>query len=318
MALTGRIDVHQHIVPQFWVEDLKAHASRHRPPPWSAEGAIAFMDAQKIDAAVLSLTAPAFFGWAPETLRDAARQVNDYTADVVANRPDRFGNFITVPLPDIDATLAEIERGYADLNADGVTLLTHYGDDYLGDPKWEPVWAELNRRKAIVFIHPTRLAQPELPGIPAANVDFPFATTRAAVQMVTNGVIDRYPDMKVILSHGGGFLPYAVYRFSMFAVSGAPGSAESETFAEDCDKVLAQFKSFYLDTTLASSPTALPSLKAFADPTRILFGTDYPYAPGRIAEHFITMLNESDVFSDEEQFAIARGNAQALFGTRWS
>ncbi len=311
--MADRIDVHQHVLPPFWVEGLRERKLPHRPPPWSPESAVAFMDANGIATGILSLTAPGLTGWAEHEWRPVTRQVNEYVAGLAARRPDRFGNFAFLPLPDLDGALSEAAYALDTLGADGVTLLSNYGDRYLGDPWLEPLWAELDRRAAIVFVHPTRLAQPELTGIAAPIVDFPFATTRAAVEMVMNGVMDRYRKMRVILSHGGGFLPYAAYRFATLAVSGPPGSPKSETFETDTQRVLATFRRFYFDTALSSGPLALPSLQAFADPARILFGSDYPYAPGGISESFTAMLDGSELLTPPAIAAINRGNAGALF-----
>ena len=311
--MSGKIDVHQHVVPPSWVEGLRQRNLSHRPPPWTPEGAIDWMDAHGIATGVLSLTAPGFEGWNDAGMRPAVRQVNDYVAGLVSKWPHRFGNFAILPLPDIDMAIEEATYALDTLGADGVVVFSNYGERYLGDPFLEPLWAELDRRDTVVFVHPTRLVQSELSGIPAPWVDFPFATTRAAVEMVVNGVLDRYTRMKVILSHGGGFLPYAAYRFASFAVSGRPGSPKSPTFDADLSDMLDKFRRFYIDTTLSSSPTALPSLKAFADPGHLLFGTDYPYAPGEISENFTAMLAESQVLTAAEHVAIDYGNALPLF-----
>jgi predicted TIM-barrel fold metal-dependent hydrolase len=314
--MVAKIDVHQHVIPPMWVEGLQRVGSRHRAPAWSPESAINWMDAHGIATGMLSLTAPGFTGWPDSELGSAARQVNDYTAGLVAKWPNRFGNFAILPLPDLDASLNEASYAFDTLNADGVVVFSNYGDRYLGDPFFEPLWAELDRRAAIVFVHPTRLTQPELKGIPAPFVDFPFGTTRSALQMVTNGVLDRYQKMRVILSHGGGFLPYAAYRFSTFAASGPPGSEKSPTFEEDTAAALAKFRRFYVDTALASSPTSLPSLKAFMDPSHLLFGSDYAYGPGGVTEAFTSMLDESPLFTPAEHAAIDYGNAKLLFTHR--
>ena len=314
--MANKIDVHQHVVPPYWAEQLQHRQSRHRPPGWTPEAAIDWMDANGIATGILSLTAPGFEGWSDDELRPASRRVNDYTADLVAKWPDRFGNFAILPLPDLDAALEEAVYALDTLHADGVVVFSNYGDRFLGDPFLEPLWAELDRRGAVVYVHPTRLTQPELKGIPAPFVDFPFATTRAAVEMVFNGVMDRYLRMRVILSHGGGFLPYAAYRFSSFGVSGPPGSAPSPTFDVDRANMVDKFRRFYIDTALSSSPTSLPSLMAFADPSRLLFGSDYPYGPGTISENFGAMLNESPLLSAADHAAIDRGNAEALFPNR--
>jgi 6-methylsalicylate decarboxylase len=154
---TGRIDVHQHVVPPFWAEALPAHGgdpSGWSSPAWTPENAVDFMDSQGIAIGILSLTAPGVTSWSGDERRDIARRVNEYTASLVAKRPDRFGNFVTLPLPDVEGALMELERAFRDLKADGVILLSNYEGRYLGDPAFEELWKELDRRKAVVFVHP--------------------------------------------------------------------------------------------------------------------------------------------------------------------
>lgn len=302
----NRIDVHQHVVPAFWVDGLKQRGSIHRPPAWSAEDAITFMDSRNIAKGILSLTAPALSAWEGVERRELARKVNDYTAGLATRSPDRFGNFATLPLPDLDDALAEISYALDTLAADGVVLMSNYGELFLGDPFFEPLWAELDRREAVVLIHPTRTTLPELEGIPAPFVDFPFATTRSAVQMVIKGVMDRHRKMRVILSHAGGFLPYAAHRFATTAAV-MPGAFSEGVMME-------AFGRFYFDTALSASTPAIAGLKAFANPERILFGSDFPYAPGRMEEGFTPMLDANPLLSDAEHAAIDHLNAERLWG----
>lgn len=305
MLTAGRIDVHQHVLPPFWVAALLERKSVHRPPAWSPETAIGFMDSRRIGKAYLSLTAPSVESWPEHERGPICRQVNDYTAGLVRQWPTRFGHFATLPLPDIGSALGEIGYALDTLGADGVVLLSNYGDRFLGDPFFEALWAELDRRSAIVLIHPTRTSLPPLDGIPPPFIDFPFATTRTACEMVLKGVLDRHRRMRVILSHAGGFLPYGVHRFVECATT-MPGTPSAEALNE-------AFRRFYLDTAISSSPTALPSLKAFADPSRILFGSDFPYAPGGLGERFTSLLDTSTILSGDEHAAIDRGNAEVLF-----
>lgn len=304
--VTGKIDVHQHVLPPFWTEHLRQAAGRYRLPEWSPDAALGAMDAQGIAKGYLSLTDPGVLPWPEERRAEVARTVNEYTADLVSRWPGRFGNMATLPLPDVDAAIAEASHALDVIRADGVVLFTNYGDAYLGDPLFEPLWQELDRRAAVVLIHPNRTTLPDIPGMPPSVVDFPFATTRTAVHMVTNGVLDRHPKLRVILSHAGGFLPYAAYRF---AIGGAtlPG-------APDADTLLATYRRFYLDTALSTSPTVIPSLKAFADAGHIVFGSDFPYAAGLSAE-FTRALDTSSLLSRDELDAITHTNARALFAT---
>jgi 6-methylsalicylate decarboxylase len=248
MGINHRIDVHQHVLPPFWANELPAHggdpsgARSGDPksavlPQWSPEVAIDLMDSQEIAIGTLSLTAPGIVGWDKSERRKMARRVNEYTADLVAKRPDRFGNFATVPLPDVDGALSELEYALDTLRADGVILLGNYADKYLGDATFEPLWAELDRRHAVVFVHPA-IPLPPVAGVAGPLVDYPFDTTRTAVQLVLNGLVDRYPGVRIVLAHAGGFVPYASHRFAELA----------PVFRLDAAKpaaILASFQRFY-------------------------------------------------------------------------
>jgi 6-methylsalicylate decarboxylase len=233
-----------------------------------------------------------------------ARRVNEYTADLVAKRPDRFGNFATLPLPDVDGALSELEYALETLRADGVILLGNYAELYLGDATFEPLWAELDRRQSVIFIHPG-LPLPPVDGVAGPLVDYPFDTTRTAVQLVLNGIVDRYQAARIILAHAGGFVPYAAHRFAELA------HVFRSDAAEPAD-ILASFQRFYFDTALSSSPAALPSLEAFAERGHILFGTDFPFAPTDVVAAFTRKLDAYEM-APEERTAIDHSNALALF-----
>ena len=311
MSSAHRIDVHQHVVPPFYAQALASHGgdpSGSVTPDWSPQSALDFMDSQQIATGILSVSTPSVVGWAPSERREMARRINQYTADLVADRPGRFGSFATLPLPDVDGAIEELGHALDTLHADGVVLMASYAGKYLGDPVFEPLWAELDRRRAVVFEHPGDTpGQPPLP--PAAGVappmtDFPFQTTRTGVQLVLNGILDRYPGVRIILSHAGGFLPYAALRFAELARVSQPG-------APSPDAILASMRRFYFDTALSSGP-ALPTLKAFADPGHILFGTDSPYDHG-VSAAFTAALDADDSLTADDQAAISHRSAQALF-----
>jgi predicted TIM-barrel fold metal-dependent hydrolase len=308
MTHAARIDVHQHVVPPFWADALSDNGgdpSGWYSPEWSPQSAIEFMDSQQIATGILSLTAPSVVGWKPYERCDMARRVNEYTADLVAKHADRFGNFATLPLPDMDGALSEIAHAFDTLKADGVILLSNYENKYLGDQRFDPLWAELDRRSAIVFIHPGKPAIPTLEGVPGPIVDYPFDTTRTAVHMVLNGVMDRFSRMKVILSHAGGFVPYAAHRFAELAPHVRADVATT-------DELLEAFRRFHFDTAL-SSPAGLPSLHAFAGVEHIVYGSDYPYAPASVGGAFTKHLDAYQGFSETEHASVNRSNALRLF-----
>jgi predicted TIM-barrel fold metal-dependent hydrolase len=307
-----RIDVHQHLMPPFYARAMEANGgdpSDSPMPEWSPELAIDYMDSHEIGTGILSLSSPSVVGWSGKERCEMARRVNEYTADLVANRPDRFGNFATVPLPDVEGALAEIAYAFDTLQADGVLLLANYLGKYLGDRLFDPIWAELSRRKAVVLIHPgVTPGQPAFPpadGIPSPLLDFLLHTARSAVQLVFNGVIDGYPSARIILSHAGGFMPYAALRV-------AGGVPHFRPELADPAKTLARLKHFYFDTAL-SSGSAIPALKDFAAKDHIVFGSDFPYAPPDVAAYFIAALDANEHLDPAERTAINSGNALALF-----
>jgi 6-methylsalicylate decarboxylase len=308
MNTPARIDVHQHIVPPAWAKALSTRgldSGGWAIPAWSPESAIAMMDQQGIATGVLSVTAPGVHLGDDAQARLLARTVNEYGAAVVAERPDRFGHFASVPLPDVDAAVSEAVHALDTLGADGVVLMSNARGRYLGDADFEPLWAELDRRAAAVFVHPAQPPMPLLNGTPAPLADYVFDTTRTAVNMVLNGVMSRYPNVKVILSHGGGFLPYAAYRFS-----GLTSLVHPERSAED---VIRDMKRFYFDTALSASPSALPSLLAFAEPGHVLYGSDWPFAPQETATYYNDFLETYPDFAPGQAEAINRSSAEALF-----
>lgn len=304
-----RIDVHTHLVPPFWGAALAQYGgdpSGWAVPGWTADAHLDFMDANGIATSVVSLTAPSVTGWEGAARRETARRVNEYTAELVRASPDRFGSFATVPLPDVDGAVAEIEHAYGALGVDGVVLLSNYDGVYLGDPRFAPVWEALDRRGAVVFIHPAHPRLPLLTDVPGPLVDYPFDTTRNAVHMVVHGVTVRYPNVRIILSHAGGFVPYAALRFCELA-------AALEPTGPTADELLARFRSFYFDTALAAGEYAFGALTRFADPTRILFGSDFPYAPPAVGSRFTRLLDTASGLSNEQSTAIDAGNARELF-----
>jgi len=157
MSSAHRIDVHQHVVPPFYAEALASHGgdpSGSITPDWSPQSALDFMDSQQIATGILSVSTPSVVGWAQTERREMARRINEYTADLVADRPGRFGSFATLPLPDVGGAIEELRYALDTLHADGIVLMASYAGKYLGDPAFEPLWAELDRRHAIVFEHP--------------------------------------------------------------------------------------------------------------------------------------------------------------------
>lgn len=305
MVKPRRIDTHTHIVPPFyadWLAEQGIAAGGLPIPNWSADAHLALMDRHRIETAIVSVSTPGVNLGDTGEARAMARQVNEYAAEVVATHGERFGFFATLTLPDVEGSLEEAAYALDDLHADGIVLLANVGGVYLGDPGFDLLFDELNRRRATVFVHPSTLAGvAPTAGLPPFVADFLLDTTRAAIRLARSGTLDRCPDLKIILSHGGGFVPYAAARFA--------GAASPKR--EDADGIR-QLQRFYFDTALTSSPYALPSLLAFAQPRHITFGSDWPYAPEPRAAQFIAMLEQYEL-DDDQRASLDRGAAEALF-----
>ncbi len=304
MTRVLKIDTHHHVVPPgyaAWLTRRGVTAGGLAIPSWSVDSALDLMDATGTGAAVLSVSMPGVHLGDDREARAMAREVNEFAADVVARYPHRFGFFATLTLPDVDGAVEELAYAFDTLKADGVVLLTSVRGTYLGDTAWDPLMDALNRRRATVFVHPSDLPCTPVPGIPPYAADFLLDTTRAAINLARSGCLERYPEVKIILSHAGGFLPFAAQRVAR--VCGAEGSDEHG---------IERLRRFYFDTALSSSGYALPSLLAFADPGRITFGSDWPYAARDRSMRFTRLLEQSALV-DSLRYDIYRGNALRLF-----
>ncbi|MEU1407888.1 amidohydrolase family protein [Streptomyces sp. NPDC005728] len=307
-----RIDVHQHVIPPDRGRAIAARAAAVRwpAPAWDEQSAIAMMDRRSIATGVLSYAAPLAGPHDVGGARVVARSVNEYTAELVKNRPDRFGHFAVLPLPDVDGALAEAAHALDELHADGVMVLSNAHGRYLGDPAFEPLWAELDARSAVVLVHPTAPPGTPVPEVPPPLADFPYDTTRAALHMTVRGVPRRYPRIKVILPHAGGFLPYAVHRFALAAH--LPGGASADDPGGTPEDFVTDLRRFYFDTAFSTGPASLPSLLAFAAPEHILYGSDFPMLPEDWSTGFDTALDEYPHWEPGRLHAVNRGNAELL------
>ncbi len=309
----GRIDVHFHAIPEFYRSALKL-AGRGATistgtPRWSVAEALATMDANDIAAAILSISQPGtHFGDLAEA-RALARNCNNFFADLIAERPTRFGAFAVTPLPDIDGALAEIAYGLDVLHLDGVGLLASYGDRFLGDAFFDPVLEELNRRHAAVFVHPNfHPASRSLSlNIPGFVMEFPFDTTRAAINLILSGALERYLHINFILAHAGGTLPYLASRLEAASYIDAKYRAFTPARMKEA------LAHFWYDTALSSGDATLAALGAVARPERILFGSDFPYAPAELVARSVSNLEHSRILDAVQQKQIGRTNSLALF-----
>ena len=297
-----RIDVHHHILPEEYISSLASvnikESARVVFPKWSVESSIAFMDRRDISAAIVSVSAPGVYFGDPEFARKLARRCNEFSARLIRDHPKRFGAFAVLPLPDVQASLLELEHALDALNLDGVGLLSNYNGQYLGDPAFKDLYAELNRRKAVVFVHPNTLPDAMLPKtkVTPAIMEFVFDTTRAVANLIYSRTLRRYPDIHFIFPHAGGTVPYLTWRISM----GERG-------------IIKQLKRLYYDIALSATPYALRSLQELAYPSHILFGSDYPFFPEPLLTPMLESMENYDGFDERTREAVGWTNALALF-----
>ena len=302
MSITPhRIDVHHHHTPPAYLLAVVARGIVGPMRRWTPSKSIEDMDRGGVAKAVTSITAPALRFLSPWWARKVARACNEYSAKLVAGRRGRFGMFAVMPMPDIDGTLAEIEFALDTLKADGIGLLTNYGDRWLGDPAFAPVMEELNRRKAVVFAHPASVSccSNLIPDVPDLVIELATDTSRAIASLLFSGTASRYPDMRIIFSHGGGTMPFLVERFTRLPIM-KPGLAERVP-----QGVEHELRRFFYDTAQASHPAALASLLTVAPASQVLFGSDFPY---RTAAEHATALGDHG-FRPADLLAIERDNA---------
>jgi predicted TIM-barrel fold metal-dependent hydrolase len=266
-------------------------------PTWSVESDGAFNKTYNIGSAIYSASTPGVTHIAdPEESAAVARQMNEYSAKLRDENPMN-GFFATVPsLQNTGLVLQELRYAFDTLKADGVTLFTSYAtpEGYLGHPEYIPIWEELNRRKAVVFVHPINNVSAVYfdKRLPMPAFDWPHETGRTAIDMILNRRLQQFPDVKIILSHGGGTLIALIQRATMIAL---PEFGQTMS----ADDIISQAKQFYFDTALAGSKEVFPMILEFAKPGHLLFGSDFPHAPEQLSKGFTRFVDEFAM--DEEK-----------------
>jgi len=307
-----RIDTHHHIMPPRYVAAVGAHpigsqGVSGRVPDWSLYGALALMEEAGISTAVTSISAPGLAGLTGKAAVEISRHCNEFAAGMVRDRPTRFGMFACLPMDDLDAALAETAHAYDTLSADGVCLMSHYGGRYLGERDFHPLYEELDRRRSVVFVHPTTPVHPvTIGGLSASMLEFPFDTTRAIASLVFGGVMRAYPGIRWIFSHAGGAMPYLSGRLEMVSRVD-PGLREH--VPDGLPQVL---RSLYFDCALSANPVHFAALRTLVDDTQILFGTDYPFGPKRQMAETVNGLDSLNLPADT-MASIEAANALRLF-----
>ena len=307
----NRIDIHHHILPPAYMQRARdqilaiSDRDHSRLLNWTPAGAIEEMDKAGIAAAITSLGLPGVWFEGSKTARTLARECNEYAARMTKDYPGRFGFFAAIPLPDSEGSLREAEYALDVLKADGIGLVSSYNNQWPGDAAFTPVFEELNRRKAVVFIHPAvpGCCDHLMPGIPTSTIEFLFDTTRAITSFLVNGTFSRFPDIRFIFCHAGGTMPMVAARTAAFI-------QRHKDIADRLPNGAAfELRKLYYDIANSTNASSMAALINLVPTSQILFGTDFPYvSPESTADgldHFGLQATELK--------AVNRENAMRLF-----
>ena len=298
------IDTHHHFSSPGYKEATARVTGTPKWPDWTPSQSLEDMDKFGVATAITSYSEPIVWYGDEEAARKLSRECNEFCARMVADYPGRFGMFTTLPLPYVDSALREIAFGLDTLKADGVNMMTNYQGKYLGDAAFAPVMDELNRRKAIIYIHPAQPVNakdllPEFGG----GIELSTETTRCIASVLFSGTASRCADIRFIWSHAGGTMPYLYNRFA--------GTARRNDVEPRLPKgLMYEVQKFYYDTAQVYNPYTLTGFSKMIPTSQMLFGTDFPVVSAGVT---FQGIKDSGVFTPGELQAIGRDNAVGLF-----
>lgn len=302
MIKPHRIDIHHHILPPEYLKSLAnigiTTVTNLPFPKWNPEHSLEYMNRQGIAIAINSISSPGIYFGDLEFTRNLAHLCNKYSASLIKKYPERFGGFATLPIPDFNASLQELEYALDTLKLDGVVMLTNFNGKYIGDPEFDNLFLELNRRETVVFIHPDIPPEEKLPNLklPSSVLEFVFDTTRAIANLMHHGIFKKYPNIKFIFAHAGGTAPYIAWRI---------------TFGNK--RLMKQFKELYYGTALTATGNVFQSILELVDPSHILFGSDFPFVHEIKIKEMIQGIKNYREFNEQTRLAIEQENALFLF-----
>jgi aminocarboxymuconate-semialdehyde decarboxylase len=309
--MTFTVDIHHHVLPDFFwraTNEGDSPVGGIAPPPWSPAAALSFLDDAGIDVAVTSISTPGVHMGDDRAARALARRCNEFSANLIRDHAARFAGFACLPLPDTDGALAELSYALDTLGLDGVVLFSNARGVYLGDRSLSPLFEELQRRRAVVFVHPNPSPDPTAHrlGLPDSLIDFPADTTRAIAQLHYSNTFARTGDVTYIFSHAGGTAPYLAGRFGIVDEMGVIPGREERLSAADT------FRRLYFDTALSWSDPVLTMLRSIVGLDHVVFGSDHPYLRRDLAVGCRQHIEDSVVLTDSERASILGGTAARL------
>jgi 6-methylsalicylate decarboxylase len=308
----GLVDVHHHFIPPFWFDEVKDHISRQgggRIVPnwygWSEERALERMDETGVATAIVSISAPGVWFGDVAQGRRLSRETSLFAAQMRQRHPKRFGFFAALPLPDIEGSLREIEYAFDQLHTNGVVLMTSYGDRWLGDPSFDPVMQELDRRGAIVYVHPGSPAccSQLMSYVPPFLTEFTQDTNRTITSLMFSGQLVRRRAIRFIFSHAGGTIPMLAGRISQLSTS-VPQLAAAVP-----DGVEAELRRLYYEVANSANRPAIAALLSLVPATQVMFGSDFPLVPIAATQAKLSGLG----LSESDLASLSRGTAAKLF-----
>jgi predicted TIM-barrel fold metal-dependent hydrolase len=309
---SGLVDVHHHFIPPFWFEEVTNHISRQgggRIVPnwygWTEQRALDRMDETGVATAMVSISAPGVWFGDVAQGRRLSRETSLYAAQMRQRHPQRFGFFAALPLPDIEGSLREIEYAFDQLNADGVVLMTSYGDRWLGDPSFDAVMEELDRRAAVVYVHPGSPAccSRLMSYVPPFLTEFTQDTNRTITSLLFSGQLARRRRIRFIFSHAGGTIPMLAGRIAQLSTS-VPQLAAAAP-----DGVEAELRRLFYEVANSANRPAMAALLSLVPATQVMFGSDFPLVPIEATQAKLPGLG----LSSDDLVAISRGTARRLF-----
>jgi predicted TIM-barrel fold metal-dependent hydrolase len=312
MPTPRRIDFHFHLIPPFYRDAVYAAGKGPaigRYPDWSPEQALALMDTNGIEVAITSLAQPGVQFADLSEAATLAHRCNEYAADLAARWPKRFGAFATIPVGEEAASISAIVHSLDALKLNGVCLFASYGEKFLGDPSFDPMLEVLNDRSAVVFIHPA--LHPSSRGLdlqwPGFMMEYLFDTTRAVVNLVFGGALDRFPRIRFVIAHAGGLVPYFAWRLSVSPMidSRLPQIPRYEVYA--------RLRHLWYDNALSPAQATFECLRDVASASRLVFGSDWPFANANVIAEAVKTYESVESISQAQRIAIDRGNALSLF-----
>ncbi|MBT8397285.1 MAG: amidohydrolase [Gemmatimonadetes bacterium] len=316
-----RVDIHYHIIPEPYVQALTNRgitgSTFVKFPKWTPEKALKQMDGNLVETAITSLSTPGVWFGDSDLARRLSRECNEFQAQMMADQPGRFRSLAFLPLPDVDGALAELEYALDDLEHDGVVLLTDTDGQYLGHPDYEELFAELNHRGSVVFIHPHNdPRQSRRYGLFSPLLEWPIHTTRAVMDLLYTGRLARYPNIRYVLAHGGGTLPILAHRI-VAGFEHQKGGGASDQRMEPSGEMGVQdayhlLQRLFYDTA-GPGEAHLAALQEFVGPSQVVFGTDGGWTPPVQTAQTIKEVLAYDGFDDRQLLGIERGNAIDLF-----